>query len=169
MRLLYLSCTTGLAGWLGGLAVMLVLLYLAAPFSSKPGQAAAGPGDGSTSSSWMSDKRMLKALSAIGSTNYPAAIEILTDLVADKPRFADAWNYLGFALRKSGALERAEAAYDTALRLNPKHRGAHEYLAELYLKTGRRGQAEKLERSLRRICRHGCMELDELRAALKSS
>ena len=72
-------------------------------------------------------------------------------------------------MRKSGALERAEAAYDTALRLNPKHRGAHEYLAELYLKTGRREQAEKLERSLSGICEHGCMELDVLRAALKTA
>ena len=147
-------------------ALTLLLAFTTITFSSLS-LAAGGPGDGTTSSSWMEDKRMLKALSFISNKKHRDAVKILTALVADKPDFANAWNYLGFSLRKIGAYERSEKAYLTALRLDPNHRGAHEYLAELYLQTSRRKKALELERSLTRICQYGCPELDELREVLK--
>ncbi len=132
-----------------------------------PAHSAAGTGDGTTSSSWMVDDRLLPALAALHRKDFAEAVELLSAIVADRPRFADAWNYLGFSLRKSGVPDKSEDAYLTALRLDPKHRGAHAYLGVLYTQTGRRNQAVTLEIALTRICPHGCPELDELRAELK--
>ena len=149
------------------LFLLAALTFACGRFCPVPAFAAGGPGDGSTSSEWMNDKRLLEALGAINEKKYSEAAKILTALVADKPDFANAWNYLGYSLRKSGDLERAEQAYLKALRLDREHRGVHEYLGELYLQTNRREKAILLERSLSRICQYGCPELDDLRAALK--
>ena len=144
------------------------MLLLAALVPLAPAWSAGGPGDGTTKSSWIDDPRLLDALVAIGSRDFPQAVRILDGLVADKPDFSDAWNYLGYALRKGGDLKRSERAYRKALDIEPEHRGAHEYLGELYLQTGRRAQAEALEQSLARICKYGCPELDALRSALSA-
>ena len=48
-------------------------------------------------------------------------------------RNADIENYLGYAYRKSGQLQSAFTYYQRALQLDPRHRGAHEYIGEAYL------------------------------------
>ncbi len=61
-----------------------------------------------------------------------------------------------------------ETYYDQALTIDPKHKGANEYLGELYLKLG---QLEKAEAQLARlddICTFGCEEYDELKAAIET-
>ena len=48
---------------------------------------------------------------------------------------ADVYNLLGFSLRKSGDLETAYTFYKKALDFDPEHKGALEYLGELYVET----------------------------------
>jgi tetratricopeptide (TPR) repeat protein len=48
-------------------------------------------------------------------------------------RNADIENYLGYAYRKSGQVLSALTYYQRALQLDPRHRGAHEYIGEAYL------------------------------------
>lgn len=48
-------------------------------------------------------------------------------------RNADIENYLGYAYRKSGQLQSAFTYYQRALQLDPCHRGAPEYIGEVYL------------------------------------
>lgn len=43
------------------------------------------------------------------------------------------YNWLGYAYRNDGDLDRAFRNYNFALRLDPKHLGAHEYIGEAYL------------------------------------
>ncbi len=43
---------------------------------------------------------------------------------------ADAWNYMGYACRKLGDMDNSFKHYDKALQLNPRYKGAHEYLGE---------------------------------------
>jgi cytochrome c-type biogenesis protein CcmH/NrfG len=43
------------------------------------------------------------------------------------------WNELGHAHRRLNQLEPALVAYGKALKIDPKHRGAREYLGEAYL------------------------------------
>ena len=74
-----------------------------------------------------------KAEYLIKAERYAEAIPLLQDVVAKNARDADAWNYLGFASRKLGKNAEALDYYNKALGIDPKHKGAHEYLGELYL------------------------------------
>ena len=56
---------------------------------------------------------------------------------------ADIQNYLGFAYRRSGQLKAAFKHYEQALALNPRHRGAHEYVGEAFLGVGDLAKAEE--------------------------
>lgn len=92
------------------------------------------------------------------------AMPILKSVVADNPRDADAWNYLGFCARTLGKYDEAMGYYEKALKLNPKHKGANEYLGELYLKMGNLAKAEEQLAILKGICPSGCEELEDLEA-----
>ena len=76
-----------------------------------------------------------KAVKAVKSEKYKDAIELLEKVVLKEPGKADAWNYLGYSQRKTGKYDDALKSYTRALDIDPKHRGAHEYVGELYLQT----------------------------------
>jgi Flp pilus assembly protein TadD len=59
----------------------------------------------------------------------------LADLRAMKPN-ADVYNLMGYSLRKSGDPTQALVYYEKALDIDPRHKGALEYLGELYVETG---------------------------------
>lgn len=52
------------------------------------------------------------------------------------PNYAEAWNMLGYSLRKTGDSKKAFEAYWECLRLKPDYVPAHEYLGEAYLEAG---------------------------------
>jgi Flp pilus assembly protein TadD len=83
-----------------------------------------------------------------------------------QPQAASAdWNNLmGYTLRKQATpdLARAETYYLEALRLNPGHRGANEYLGELYLMKGDVASAEQRLAVLAQLCPGGCEEREDL-------
>jgi tetratricopeptide (TPR) repeat protein len=79
---------------------------------------------------------------------------------------ADAQNWLGYAYRKSGDLDAAFLHYDKALAINPKHRGAHEYLGEAYLMTGNLARAEEHLKILDQLCWLPCTEYTQLKTAV---
>jgi hypothetical protein len=56
----------------------------------------------------------------------------------------------------------AFAHYKRALELNPRHRGAHEYVGEAYLLVGALAKAEEHLAALQRICLLPCEELADL-------
>lgn len=92
------------------------------------------------------------------------AMPILQRVVADNHRDADAWNYLGFCARTLGKYDEALGYYQKALALNAKHKGANEYLGELYLKMGNLAKAEEQLAILKGVCPNGCEELEDLEA-----
>lgn len=92
------------------------------------------------------------------------AIPLLQHVVADNGRDADALNYLGFCHRKLGKYPEALGFYKRALTVNPKHKGANEYLGELYLRMGDMAKAEEQLTVLRGLCPSGCEELEDLEA-----
>jgi len=113
-----------------------------------------------------------KAEYLIKGEKYDEAIPLLQKVVADNPRDADAWNYLGFASRKLGRNDEALGHYQKALTIAPSHRGATEYLGELYLQMKNLAKAEEQLVKLRALCPSGCEELEDLEgdiAAYKSS
>ena len=108
------------------------------------------------------------AVERVGQENYQAAVPLLEQVVEAEPGNADAWNYLGFSLRKLNRVDEAFAAYDQALRIDPEHAGANEYLGELYLMTGDLAQAEAQLAALESSCGMSCGEYQQLKAAIES-
>lgn len=106
--------------------------------------------------------------------DWPAVIDALNKVVARRPWHDNAHNMLGFAHRKQGDYETAFKHYDIALELNPRHRGALEYLGEAYLELGRIDDAHAVTLELAEVCnevvmafdnegwKSGCEELDDL-------
>lgn len=127
---------------------------------------AAGSSSSSSSSTQRKSVDYENGVKAVNSADYIKAIKLLSKVVAAKPKDADAWNYLGFSNRKLKRFDLALDAYQKALAINPKHRGAHEYLGELYLQTDDLANARKHLKRLDKICFFGCEEYDDLKAAI---
>lgn len=58
------------------------------------------------------------------------------------PKYYEAWNMLGYCLRKTGDHQKAMQAYWECLRLKPDYAPAHEYLGEAYLENGNLEKAQ---------------------------
>ncbi len=97
---------------------------------------------------------------------YTDAIPLLQKSLAADPTNADAYNLLGFSHRKLDDIEAALTHYAKALELEPEHRGANEYLGELYLELGRLEEAQARLDVLDDACFFGCEEYSELKAKI---
>ena len=79
---------------------------------------------------------------------------------------ADILNYLGFTLRKTGNLEKAEDYYLKGLELDAGHLGINEYLGELYIQTNRVDLAKK-RLDVLQSCK--CEEYEELKKLIENN
>jgi tetratricopeptide (TPR) repeat protein len=75
---------------------------------------------------------------------------------------ADVLNYMGFVSRKLERFDLALSYYNDALRLDPGHLGATEYLGELYIQMGDVARARTQLARLDQLCAYGCEQRDEL-------
>ena len=111
-------------------------------------------------------KELTKAKKAINAKDFAKAYSLLTKAVKSSPKDADIHNLLGYSARKMGQYDQSEEHYTRALDLDPKHKGALEYMGELYLTLNQLDKAEALQARLDDVCWLGCDELDELNAAI---
>ena len=103
---------------------------------------------------------------AVRAGNYAAALPLLEKVVGKNAGDADAWNFIGYSQRKLKRFDQALIAYQKALAIKPDHRGANEYIGELYLQTGKPTKARERLKVLDSACFFGCEEYDELKAAI---
>ena len=82
------------------------------------------------------------------------------------PEHADLQNILGFSYRNLKQYDLAFKHYRRAIELDPRHRGAHEYIGETYLLTGDVAGAQRHLAALREICLLPCDELKDLERAM---
>ena len=104
----------------------------------------------------------------IKSKEYKAALAELQAL-ADTNQHADVYSLMGFSLRKTGDYKNALTFYKKALDFDADHKGAHEYLGELYFETGDLAGAREQLAVLTRLCPEGCEEREDLEKALASA
>jgi tetratricopeptide (TPR) repeat protein len=76
---------------------------------------------------------------------------------------------MGFSLRKTGDYSSALTFYKKALDFDANHKGAHEYLGELYVETGNLPKAREQLAVLMKLCPQGCEEQEDLEKALASA
>ncbi len=100
---------------------------------------------------------------AIDAKEWSAAITLLTSAALRDTRNADIQNSLGYAYRNAGQFDRAFRHYHRALQLNPRHRGAHEYVGEAYLIVHKLAKAEEHLAALHKICLIPCEEYEDLK------
>jgi tetratricopeptide (TPR) repeat protein len=74
---------------------------------------------------------------------YSKAANSFRRAISYKSDFAEAYNMLGFSLRKDGKHKAAIKQYQKALKINPNFEEAHEYIGEAYLGIGDRDSAWK--------------------------
>ena len=84
-----------------------------------------------------------KAVEAIEEEDYSMAIKQLESLQNSRVNDPDVLNLLGYSHRKLKDFIMAEEYYQRALALEPEHKGANEYLGQLYLETDRLEKAEE--------------------------
>ncbi len=101
----------------------------------------------------------------IAKQDYASALTELRGLAEDTQN-ADVYNLLGFTLRKTGDMTTSLSYYTKALDLQPDHKGAHEYLGELYLETGKLELAKEQLATLVKLCPNGCEEREDLEKAI---
>ncbi|HYT15052.1 MAG TPA: tetratricopeptide repeat protein [Burkholderiales bacterium] len=138
---------------------------LAVALALVPGAALADPDD-SDSNATKLDPDYAAGKQAIEAKNWSAAIKSLSSAALRDTRNADIQNYLGYAYRHAGQLDIAFKHYGRALQLNPRHRGAHEYVGEAYLMANDLAKAEEHLAALQKICLIPCEEYEDLKKAI---
>jgi tetratricopeptide (TPR) repeat protein len=104
----------------------------------------------------------------IKAKDFKAALAELTPML-ETNQHADVYNLMGFSLRKSGDYQQAYTFYRKALEFDPDHKGALEYLGELYVEIGQVEKAKENLAQLKRLCPGGCEELADLEHAITAA
>ena len=137
-------------------------LFLALAFTLA-GTVNAEPGDDDES---RLDPDYAAGARAIEAKDWKSAIRHLSSASLRDTRNADIQNQLAYAYRNSGELDLAFKHYNRALELNPRHRGAREYLGEAYLLANEVQKAQDQLAALREICLIPCEEYEDLEKAI---
>ena len=106
---------------------------------------------------------------AIAANDWPTAIMLLQKAVLQEPNNPDGFNLLAYSYRKQFKpdIEKAFENYHMALKLDPKHKGAHEYIGEAYLMDKKPAEAAKHLALLASICGNKtCEEYEDLAKAI---
>jgi tetratricopeptide (TPR) repeat protein len=114
------------------------------------------------------DPVLEQASNATAQKNWPRAQAILRDAVAANPGNADYHNLYAYSIRKGASpdMNLVFKHYNEALRIDPKHRGAHEYIGEAYLMVGNVAKAKEHLGTLDKLCFFPCQEYSDLKRAV---
>lgn len=142
------------ANWIASIAAGLLMTTLALAADTSPSPAAAV------------DTHMQVARTQIAKKEWAAAVTTLEAYTKANPNSADGFNLLGYSYRHIKRLDESIVAYQRALTLDPKHRGAHEYIGMAYLLMRQPAKANEHLAALKSICTFGCEEYRDLKKAV---
>ena len=154
------------------LIILFILLGLS--FHSNFVYAASSSGNGATdkTSLYKSGKKLVLRAKKLEKKDkiekakklYLKAYDKFEKAYAKDKKNADILNYLGYTLRKTGNLEKAETYYLKGLELDSGHLGINEYLGELYVQTDR---IELAKERLAVLSGCKCEEYEELKELIE--
>jgi tetratricopeptide (TPR) repeat protein len=116
---------------------------------------------------WDSESKYAPFHELIADENYQQAVIELQEALLEAPDDPDLLNLYAFSQRNLNKFDTALENYQKALRIDPEHRGANEYLGELYLLLDQPDKAEERLAVLDKECFFGCEEFDELKQAIE--
>ena len=149
----------------GGLAIALLTLGLSGIASADGG----GGGQGAIGIPVRpEDPQYTAAVKAIKAGEYAKAIPLLEGVTSRDGKNADAYNWLAYATRKNGNPSAAIPIYQKALAIDPKHKGAHEYIGEAYLMLDDLPHAKEHLKTLDSLCFITCEEFRDLKRAVEA-
>ena len=130
-----------------------------------PGAAIAA---GDSAPAAVTDPVLERVSGATARQDWPAAQSILRDAVQKDPGNAEYHNQYAYSIRKGANPDMSLVFkhYNEALRIDPKHRGAHEYIGEAYLMVGNLPKAKEHLSTLDKLCFFSCSEFTELKKAI---
>ena len=114
------------------------------------------------------DPVLESAASASSRNDWAGAQSILKEGLAKSPNSAEYHNLYAYNLRKGSNPDMSLVFkhYNEALRLDPKHRGANEYLGEAYLMVNNLPKAKEQLGVLDKLCFLSCKEYSELKRSI---
>jgi Flp pilus assembly protein TadD len=144
-----------------------IALFLTIAFHALTHDASAEPYEDNPSAA-AGDPDYAAGKAAMDKKNWAEAVKRFHQAALRDPESADLHNYLGFSYRNLKQMDLAFKYYKRSIQLNPRHRGAHEYIGEAYLMVNDLASAEKHLAALRNICLLPCEELADLEKAVKA-
>ncbi len=147
--------------------ITFALAILALSLGSSGVLAAGDPGSSSRMEA-PKDPVLEKVAAATARQDWIGAQSVLKDAVSRDPGNADYHNLYAYSIRKGSNPDMSLVFkhYNEALRIDPKHRGAHEYLGEAYLMVGNVAKAKEELAVLDKLCFFGCSEFRELKKSI---
>ena len=144
---------------------LIIIALLAAGAAAR---AADDPGSPRAAGQEPADPYLEEARTAIAYKNWARATQVLRDALAIDASKPDYHNLYAYSVRMgpSPAMDVVFKHYHEALRIDPKHRGAHEYIGEAYLMVGNAGKAKDHLKALDGLCFFGCQEYSMLKKAI---
>lgn len=108
---------------------------------------------------------------AFDAKDYEGLVKAAQAGLASDSSNADFHNMLAFGLRHRPNPDMALVFrhYNEALRIDPWHVGAHEYLGEAYLMVGNMAKAKEHLERVRLACQGRCAEYQELEKAIQET
>ena len=139
-------------------------LAVTAAICTAPAWAAPEP----TSNAQPADPVIEKVTAAIAAKDWKQAQDIMREGISKAPANAEYHNLYAYSIRMGAnpQMDLVFRHYNEALRLNPDHRGAHEYLGEAYLMTGNLAKAKEHLQVLDKMCFLPCREFSTLKQAV---
>jgi hypothetical protein len=114
------------------------------------------------------DPVMEKVAAATSKQDWAGAAGLLKTALSSSPNNAEYHNLYAYSLRKGANPDMSLVFkhYNEALRIDPKHKGAHEYIGEAYLMVGNVAKAKEHLAQLDKLCFFGCAEYTDLKKAI---
>jgi tetratricopeptide (TPR) repeat protein len=143
-------------------SVLLILALLGTAHAAFP---ADSPG---SNMSTPRDPVMERYQAAAQQNDWKSAAAAMQSAHSDNPNNAEYHNLYSYSLRKSvtSEMDQVFKHYNEALRLDPKHKGAHEYIGEAYLQVGNVAKAKEHLAQLDKLCFFSCSEFSDLKKAI---
>jgi tetratricopeptide (TPR) repeat protein len=114
------------------------------------------------------DPVLEKVSAATSRQDWGGAAGVLKGALSSDPNNANYHNLYAYSLRKSASpdMNLVFKHYNEALRLDPKLKGAHEYIGEAYLMVGNVAKAKEHLGQLDKLCFFSCSEHSDLKKAI---